>query len=88
MIDSVVRKILKEEFYSKMSLNENVKVSDKLKYHLINEISLSENVYRIYSDSFFDLINEVRELYKIELITLNKIDRDLNESDLGKKVKL
>ena len=38
MIDSVVRKILKEEFYSKMSLNENVKVSDKLRYHLTNKI--------------------------------------------------
>ena len=88
MIDSVVRKILKEEFYSKMSLNENVKVSDKLRYHLTNKISLSENVYRIYSDSFFDLINEVRELYKKELITLNKFDRELIESDLGKKVKL
>ena len=70
----------------KMKLENNIKISESLKYHIDNEISLSENVYRIYSESFFNLINEVRSLYNKDLIKLNEEDTWLVESDLGKKV--
>jgi hypothetical protein len=63
-------------------------VSDDLKFHLDNSISLSENVFRIYSDSFFNLINEVRELYYEGAIELEDEDVWLVESDLGLSVTL
>ena len=71
---------------TKMSVKENVKVSNDLQYHLENEITLSENVFRIYSEKYFKLINEVRSLYNRDLIQLNEEDSWIVESDLGKKV--
>lgn len=73
---------------SKMTVKENVKISNELKYHIENDISLSENVYRIYSEKYFKLINEVRSLYNKDLIKLNEDDTWIVESDLGKKVLL
>jgi hypothetical protein len=63
-------------------------VSKNLQFHLDNNLTLTENVFRIYSKSYFDLINEVRELYDKEKIKLNDEDAWIVESDLGKKVLL
>jgi hypothetical protein len=63
-------------------------ISEDLKYHLENRISLNENIFRIYSDKYFKLINEVRNLYYQGNIRLNEDDIWLVESDLGKKVLL
>ena len=71
-----------------MELTQDVKVSKNLEYHLENKINLSENIFRIYSKSYFDLINEVRDLYDREKIKLNEEDAWIVESDLGKKVLL
>ena len=71
-----------------MKLVKKTKVSDELMYHIVNEIPLSENIFRVYSDKFFDLINEVRNLYNKNLISLGEDDIWIMESDLGKKVLL
>ena len=63
-------------------------VSKNLQFHLDNNLTLTENVFRIYSKSYFDLINEVRELYDKEKIKLSDEDAWIVESDLGKKVLL
>ena len=86
MIEKIIKRILNEEFNKSMKLLENIEISEELKYHLDNNLTLNENVFRIYSDSYFNLINEVRELYKYGYIHLNDDDRWLVESDLGKKV--
>ncbi len=86
MIDYIIKKVLFEEFEAKMSLVKNVPISDGLRFHIDNNITLSENVFRIYSDSYFDLINEVRSLYNRNLINLNSEDTWIVESDLGKSV--
>ena len=59
-IDLIIQKVLKEETNPPMSLVKNIKVSNEMKYHLDNKLSLSENVFRIYSESYFSLINEAR----------------------------
>jgi hypothetical protein len=69
-----------------MSLVKKVKVSDKLKYHLDNKLTLSENRFKIYSKSYIEIINEVRELFIEGLIDLNENDIKIIESDLGKTV--
>ena len=68
-----------------MSLTEDVHISDNLKYHLQKQIPLSENIFRTYSDSYFELLEEVRSLYFENKIELCDSDAELVESDLGKK---
>ena len=87
-LKSLIKKILKEELLPSMKLTKDIEVSENLKHHLDNNITLSENVFRIYSNKYFELINEVRNLYEKDLISLNEDDKWLVESDLGKKVKL
>ena len=87
-IDDTIKRILKEELNPSMNLIEPCLISEDLKYHLENRISLNENVFRIYSDKYFKLINEVRNLYNEGKIELNQEDIWLVESDLGKKVLL
>jgi hypothetical protein len=89
MLETIVKKVLLEELKPKMVLKESVDVSNDLKYHLDNSLTLTENVFRIYSDSYFNLINEVRELYHSGGIEL-KDDDDLwiVESNLGESVTL
>jgi hypothetical protein len=78
--------VIKEEYQNGMRLLKKTKISDELKYHIENGITLSENIFRIYSDNYFNLINEVRKLYNKGLIDLNNKDRWIVESDLGKSV--
>lgn len=81
-IEKILRKTLLE--YS----NPEIIVSENLKYHLDNNLSLMENVFRPHSKKFFDLINEVRELYYEGQMELSKEEIELVESDLGKKITL
>jgi hypothetical protein len=68
-----------------MTLLENVAVSDNLKYHIEKQVPLSKNIFRTYSDSYFELLEEVRSLYFENKIELCDVDAELVESDLGKK---
>jgi len=69
-----------------MSLLSDVQVSDHLKYHLENKISLCENVFRIYSKAYFELINEARDLYNKDLLAVNDDDAELLETNIGETV--
>jgi hypothetical protein len=86
ILENVVKRVLEEYVNHPMRLKESVDISDELKYHLDKKIPLSENVFRTYSKSFINLINEVRSLYRRNLIYLNDEDKYIVESDLGKKV--
>lgn len=87
-LDNLIKKVLRESLNPPMKITEPCMISEELKYHLDNNISLNENVFRIYSDKYFKLINEVRNLYNDGKIELNEDDIWLVESDLGKKVLL
>ncbi len=71
-----------------LNLITETKISKELEFHLNEGLSLTENVYRPYSENFFNLINEVRNLYNKNLIQIGLDDRWLVESDFGKQVKL
>ena len=65
----------------------NFLVSEKLNYHLDNNISVIENVFRPGSDSFLELIKEARLLFDSGDVIFSGLDRYLFEStDLGKFV--
>ena len=79
IVDAIVEKS------EPMKLVKEVGISDRLKYHLDNKLTLEQNVFRIYSESYFKLVNEVRGLYNDDAIELNDDDLDIVESDLGIK---
>jgi len=84
----LIKEALEKQLDKTLVLTENVEVSDALKYHMDNSMSLTNNVFKVYSESYFDLVNEVRDLYNEGMIDLNEEDRLMIESDLGKKIKI
>ena len=72
--------------YNRMVVTEsNVMLSEGLQYHIENQISLSENIYRYGSEEYFNLINEVRSLYKEGKIDLSTLDEELVNQEIGQK---
>jgi len=84
MINEIIKKNLNQTFNSPMQLINTERISENLRYHLINKIPLSENIFDLYSDEYLELIREVRKLYYNQSIFLNESDRKLVETDLGK----
>lgn len=84
----IIREALETHLDKTLILKEDVQVSDSLKYHIENNLSLTDNIYRVYSEAYFNLVNEVRQLWESGLINLNEEDTLMVESDLGKKVKI
>jgi hypothetical protein len=60
-------------------------ISEGLKYHIDNNLSLLESVYRIESESWLDLVNESRSLYKSGEIEISEDDLWIIESYVGEK---
>jgi hypothetical protein len=87
-----LRELIKEELGKQLDksliLKEDVKISNALQYHIDNGMTLTENAFMFYSEGYFDLINEVRDLWNKGKIDLNNEDILMIESDLGKKVKI
>jgi hypothetical protein len=54
-----------------MKLVKDVQISEQLKYHLYRKITLEENIFRIFSEGYFKLVNEVRGLFNDDIIELN-----------------
>jgi hypothetical protein len=82
----LIREALDEKLNKSLILKERAIVSEALQYHIENELTLTNNIFRAYSEGYFDLVNEVRELWEDGVIKLNEEDQLMVESDLGKKV--
>ena len=85
---NLIREALEEHLNDTLVLKESVEISDALKYHIENKLTLTNNAFRVYSEKYFDLVNEVRDLWNEGKIDLNEEDTLMVESDLGKKVKI
>lgn len=59
------------------------KLSDGLKYHIENNISVHNSIYRYASEKHIDLINEVKSLYAKNNIVLCENDEGIIKSDAG-----
>jgi hypothetical protein len=70
--------VLNESLVKKEILSEN------LRYHVDNQLPLTENTFRYGSQSFLNLWAEARSLYLREIIHVNEDDKEiLEETDLG-----
>jgi hypothetical protein len=76
--------IIKETKLLKEGTKYEPLISEALEFHIDNKIPLSENIFRIYSDGYFSLINEVRSLYNEKKIQLSESDEHLINTDIGK----
>lgn len=71
------------------NINEGLRmkkiISEGLRYHLNNRISINESIYRPGSEAHINLLAETRELYDNGLIELNRMDWELFETtDIGR----
>lgn len=64
-------------------VTENAFISNSLRYHLENNLSLANTIHRYGSDSYYSLVNEVRDLSSQGLIKLNMHDQFFIDTDLG-----
>jgi len=87
-LKKIIKEVLEQYSESTLILKENVEISESLQYHIDNKMTLTNNVFRMYSEKYFDLVNEVRDLFNEGKIDLNEEDRLMVESDLGIKVKV
>jgi hypothetical protein len=79
-----IKYILKENLpKTGMILKEGVEISEGLNYMVQKQLPLEENIYRPYSDEYFNLINEVRSLYNNNSITLCEDDEWLINTNVG-----
>jgi hypothetical protein len=87
-LKKIIKETLEKELDKSLLLKGRALVSEALQYHIDNGLTLTNNVFRAYSEGYFDLVNEVRELWEEGLIKLNEEDTLMVESDLGKKVQI
>lgn len=87
-LKNIIRETLEKQLDKSLILKGRALVSEALQYHIDNGLTLTNNVFRAYSEGYFDLVNEVRELWEDGLIKLNEEDTLMVESDLGRKVQI
>jgi hypothetical protein len=84
----IITKLIKEnleKFVNRtLILKKKVDISEELEFHINENLTLANNVFMIYSEKYFDLINEVRDLWMRDLIHLNEEDEQMVMSDIGK----
>jgi hypothetical protein len=70
----------------KIVLNEaKTFISESIMYHIDNNLPITENVYRVYSEEFFNLYREARILHENGSIQFFGYDLELLETNIGEK---
>lgn len=64
-------------------LTENQQFSEHLQYHMKNNLSLSNTVFRLGSDAWMELVNEMRSLYEQGVIEVNENDEFILMTEAG-----
>jgi len=83
-LTKLIKENLIKELNKTLVLLEDTKISEELQYHIDNGLTLTNNVFMVYSKKYFDLINEVRDLWMQNLIQLNEEDEQMVLSDTGR----
>lgn len=63
--------------------NRNQSINEAIEYHTENGIPFHENVFRMYSDNYFQLFREARKLYSKGVLKLSSADEELINTDIG-----
>ena len=79
--ESMNLKNIIREGINNIILQKNV-ISEELKYHFENNISITDNIFRHGSEKYFDMVNEARELHK-KGYSFDEFDIEILESEVG-----
>ena len=83
-ITKLIKENLEKFTNRTLVLKKKVNISEELEYHINENLTLTNNVFTVYSKRYFDLINEVRDLWMRDLIHLNEEDEQIVMLDIGK----
>ena len=68
----------------KMAINESKNmISESISYHINNNLPITENVYRIYSEEFFKLYTEAKNLMENGVVQFFGDDLELLHTNIG-----
>jgi hypothetical protein len=82
---NVINEINNNNHGPKIMLNENkATISKQLLYHIDNNKPIQDNVFRVYSESFFKIFNESRTLMENQVVNFFGDDTELLNTDIGK----
>ena len=73
---------MKNKIILSESVDKNI-LSEGLNYHIDNNVSLCDNVYRPFSTKWFALFREARSLWQMGLVDLDSEDEFLMTTDVG-----
>lgn len=67
------------------NFNNFYPISENVKYHIDNKLNFTKNIFRTGSESFYNLLEEVRTLHDNGQLFLEGLDKKLYEStDIGR----
>lgn len=72
-----------EQLLNRTQVKKKVTISESLQYHLDNDISITDNIFRPYSEKSIELINEVKTLYREGNLELSSKDKWIVKTDIG-----
>jgi hypothetical protein len=86
-ISLVIENINKTQNGPKLSssiiLENKNNISEGLMYHIDNNKPLIDNIYRVYSEKFFNLFNEARHNLSLGFIEVDNEDSEILKTDIG-----
>jgi hypothetical protein len=70
--------------YNSLQLNESYdeyknSINEHIRYHIQNELGISDSIFRIGSDAYLDFVNEMRTLYSEGKIQVSEDDQFILE---------
>lgn len=68
------------------NLNEKIEknsISVNLKYHIENKIPIHDNIFRVHSNAYYELIKEAKKLYLEGKLDICELDKEFLETDIG-----
>lgn len=75
---------LKPDGESPSDVLRSLGLSEGLQYHISEKLPLTENVYRVGSEAYFNIIKEAKEAYaKGDYTPINEEEEEMLNSDLG-----
>jgi len=78
-------KLLTFEEHQELCINESYDdygntINEHIKYHIEQELSISESIFRIGSDAYLDFVNRLRDLHESGKINLTENDKFIVEN--------
>lgn len=83
---SEIRELIKESLFKDIKYilpDSEICISNNLKHHIDNNITLKENIFRPSSQAFNDLFSEARKLYLDKKLFASPDDEFLLETEIG-----